>query len=386
MTQDMLSDDYFDDYLDEIGVDSFKDVVVTGTDWTTETIIRQVAKGNISLSPIYQRRDAWTPNKKSLFIESIFLGMPIPQLVLAENPYQKGKFIVLDGKQRLLSILQFAGEEVREDYKVLKLRSLPILSNLNNKTYSQLEKEGFDFSDFENQWIRTVIIKNAESSKVLSQIFYRLNTGSLPLSPQELRFALHPGKFTLFIDEYSETCNAVNYFLKREGKKDFRMRDVELLLRLLCNTNIINEYSGNLKKYLDDGFERFTNSFDKLENNLIEQVQSYNKAQEIISNEFGDDGYQKWKDGKFETRKNRAIFETFIYVLSHPEVRAAIRSQPGKLKDLFIGLCDSDPDFIEAIEQTTKSIPATTKRFNSIINLININYGTTIKEINLQDE
>ncbi|HFR4125238.1 TPA: DUF262 domain-containing protein [Yersinia enterocolitica] len=80
------------------------DAVVFSTDWTTETIINQISKGTIDLNPNFQRRDAWTQEEKSKFIESLILGFPIPPIVLALNKNIRGKYIVLDGKQRLLSI------------------------------------------------------------------------------------------------------------------------------------------------------------------------------------------------------------------------------------------------------------------------------------------
>jgi len=83
--------------------------VVFGTDWTAATLIDQLGRGNIKLDPIFQRRDAWNAARKSRFTESIILGLPIPQLVLAEAKDDRGSFLVIDGKQRLLSLQQFAG-------------------------------------------------------------------------------------------------------------------------------------------------------------------------------------------------------------------------------------------------------------------------------------
>jgi hypothetical protein len=59
--------------------------VVTGTDWTTETIVSQLKRRNIQLNPRFQRRDAWKRDRKSRFIESLIVGLPIPQIVLAES-------------------------------------------------------------------------------------------------------------------------------------------------------------------------------------------------------------------------------------------------------------------------------------------------------------
>src|SRR5258708_55191 len=115
--------------------------VVSSTDWTAETIIGQLSKGNISLDPVFQRRDAWTAARKSKFIESIVLGLPIPQIVLAEAKQKKGSFIVIDGKQRLLTLQQFGGINLEEGQESLKLVGLTVRKELNDKTYEDLKNQ-----------------------------------------------------------------------------------------------------------------------------------------------------------------------------------------------------------------------------------------------------
>lgn len=379
----MEDNNNFEDYLDEIGHSDFGNAVVTGTDWTIESIIRQVEKGNISLSPIFQRRDAWTQERKSLFIESLLIGMPIPQLVLAEDPNLKGRFIVLDGKQRLLSLLQFAAIDSRDKYPALKLKNLPILHKLEKLTYEDLRDNGYNFSTFENQSIRTVIIKNSPSEEMLAQVFYRLNTGSLPLSPQELRFALYPGEFTKFIDIKSEESSSIKYFLGN-SHFDFRMRDVELLLRLLTNNRNIGSYRGNLKDYLDTGFKNFTQEFDSIDNGLEALCEQFENAHILVLEIFGEDSYKKYIDGEFESRKNRSIFEVLLYILSDCEVRSVIqRTNVSEFKELFISICNSNRNFINSIEKTTKSISAVNNRFNILISAINEKYGLNIDLVNI---
>lgn len=85
----------------------FSQAVIWGTDWTTETIARQLEKGNIDLNPSFQRRDAWSEQEKSRLIESLMLGLPVPPIILAENKNKNNSYIVIDGKQRLLSIRRF---------------------------------------------------------------------------------------------------------------------------------------------------------------------------------------------------------------------------------------------------------------------------------------
>ncbi|WP_187272410.1 DUF262 domain-containing protein [Methylobacterium sp. WL9] len=104
-----------DAILDANQVADFSQAVLYSTDWTVETIISQAKRGNIEMRPRFQRRDAWRVLRKSRFVESIILGLPIPQIVLAEKRNERGKYIVLDGKQRLLSLLQFVGDAEGEN-------------------------------------------------------------------------------------------------------------------------------------------------------------------------------------------------------------------------------------------------------------------------------
>ena len=186
--------------IQNISTLSFSDLAVSATDWTVDTLISQIKKGNIQLDPSFQRRDAWNNKVKSRFIESLFLGLPIPQIILAEQKEKKGKFIVIDGKQRLLSLKQFASPD--SDEKPLKLSGLDIFSKFNRMTYSDILSGMYydDIDAFNNQTIRTVVIKNWKYVEILYLLFLRLNTGSVKLSPQELRQALYPGKFIDYIN------------------------------------------------------------------------------------------------------------------------------------------------------------------------------------------
>jgi hypothetical protein len=92
--------------FDEVGAESEDDVsagltaqvsraVLWATDWTIETLYGQLSKGNIELNPEFQRREAWNDTKKSRFIESVLLGFPIPQIVLAERKDKTGAYCCL---------------------------------------------------------------------------------------------------------------------------------------------------------------------------------------------------------------------------------------------------------------------------------------------------
>ena len=146
----MVDDAFFDEALDET-IEDLEDLehiqdwssgaALWSTDWTTETIVSQLDRGNIDLGPSFQRRYAWRDNRQSLFIESLILGLPIPQLILAESKAKKGSYIVIDGKQRLLTIRRFitTTDEI-ESLKPLKLRGLREREDLNGQDIFRFSK------------------------------------------------------------------------------------------------------------------------------------------------------------------------------------------------------------------------------------------------------
>ncbi len=89
------------------------DLVVYSRDWTVETIENQIKKGNINLNPKFQRRNAWNDERRSKLIESLIIGIPVPEIVLAEDVTKKKSFIIIDGKQRLLTIAGFMNHSIK---------------------------------------------------------------------------------------------------------------------------------------------------------------------------------------------------------------------------------------------------------------------------------
>lgn len=352
--------------LDEASLQRLGEAVVSGSDWTTETILRQLERGNIVLNPDYQRRDAWRAARKSRFVESLVLGLPIPQLVLAENKGKKGTFIVIDGKQRLLTLRQFASTPNDKDYPQLTLEGLEVRKDLNGQTIQTLESDSTFASDltaFQNQTIRTVVIKAWPNEAVLYLIFLRLNTGSVQLSPQELRRALHPGPFVSFTDERSATMPGLQRILKT-SKPDFRMRDVELLVRYYALYNFLPIYKGNLKGFLDATCKTLNGEWEQKERTIRKQADELEAAIEATFKIFGDHAFRKWDGRKYEGRFNRAIYDTMTFYLSDPAVRRKAVAGKVEVEKDFKALCSSNSDFVKSIEVTTKSLEATVNRLS----------------------
>jgi hypothetical protein len=357
-----------EDDLEHVSAEKLRQTVVASADWTAATIVSQLDQGNIDINPAFQRRDAWTAARKSKFIESLILGLPIPQLVLAENKTKKGSFIVIDGKQRLLSLRQFAAKP-GDGYDQLVLSALEQRDDLDGKSLQDFktdDKLSEDLASFENQTIRTVVIKNWPNETVLYLIFLRLNTSSVPLSPQELRQALHPGPFLNFVDDQSRKIQGFQKILKLT-KPDFRMRDAELMVRYFGFVNFITSYNGNLKHFLDVTCKTLNGKWLTQKPMIEKQTQDLEGAFDTTFSIFTEkNAFRKWDalEGTYERRFNRAVFDVMTFYFCQPVVRKKLQGLEKQVEGDFKRICETNQEFVRSIETTTKSMDATVARLN----------------------
>ena len=359
----------FDDDSQDIEVNpsDLENTFLWGVDWTTETIINQIEKKNIDLDPAFQRRDAWNDKMRSSFIESILLGVPIPQIVLAERNTEKGSsYIVLDGKQRLTSVMKF--RQASSDYESFKLGQLDVLKNLNGKTYNTLPDK--ERNQFDNRTIRAVVIRGWTSESTLYTIFLRLNVGSLTLSPQELRKALHPGPFVDYIDELSIKMNSYQYLLGKNSP-DKRMRDTELLLRIFGYKFNIDNYHGNLKDFLDDTCKKLNNSWEQQKEEIQEFGINFSSSVDFLTEllQSDQDLFKASKVFVTNPRLNKAIFEVLAYNFTSKSIINLVNAQ----KDLFIKEFEelkSTEEFNYSINNTTKETGRLKTRFTLFAQMV----------------
>jgi hypothetical protein len=350
-------------------LDEISEIIVAGNDWTTATLLDQLVRDNIQLNPRFQRRDAWDITRKSRFIESIFLGFPIPDIVLASQDKKRGKFVVLDGKQRLLTILQFYGRsETPNDSFALK--NLEFRPELNGCTHEALKNDLLHSSvldALDNQTLRTTLIRNWHTESLLYKIFLRLNVENTPLSPQELRQALHPGDFINFLDDESIKNQALRKILKSQNP-DPRMRDVELLLRYVGFHHFLSDYRGNLKMFLDMTCKKLNKDWKEKETEVRYTVSQFEKAVQTTTTIFGEENiFRVWlsSSNTYRGKFNRAILDVMVFYFSDPVIREAAEKNPAAVEKAFKELCSSsNSEFREAVEKSTTSIGATHTRLS----------------------
>lgn len=351
---------------DDLGrgdVRAIEQTAVYSSDWTAETVLSQLRRGNIELNPTFQRREAWRDERKSAFIESLFLGLPIPQIVLAERKDRRGAFLVIDGKQRLLALRRFAPEP-EDEPRALRLTGLEVRSDLNGKTLADIQQDGDladDLAFFENQTIRTVVLRGWPDDDFLFRVFLRLNQTNVKLSPQELRQALMPGPFVTWADDRSASSKQIQDALGL-ADADFRMRDVELLVRYFAFARFLASYEGNLKEFLDATCRQLNLVFERERAGIEADAVSCERAIETTRVIFGRGAFRRWNGERYEGRFNRAVFDVMVFYFRHEAVADAATAKAEAVENAYKRLSEDDARFVDAVQSTTKTLSNTQLR------------------------
>ncbi len=234
----------------------------------------------IDIAPAYQRHFRWEPVNQSRFIESVFLGIPIPSLFAATN--LDGSWELIDGVQRLNTLIHFVcNEEQLEKFGLpgpLRITGLETLTELNGKNFDDLDK-GVQYKLL----LRPVKITNLSDKsdhKVRFDLFERLNTGGVILTDQEIRACVFKGHFNDFIEEMSkrDSFNSVVNFPRQRVKDGTPEEFVLKFFAYFCDRDSFqHSVSGFLNEFMRKSEKKFNykkmeslfeRTFDKLSREL----------------------------------------------------------------------------------------------------------------------
>ena len=367
--------------LDDIGkTNENSNLIVFSRDWTVATILSQIEQGNIDLNPGFQRRNAWNDNKRSKLIESIMIGYPIPEIVLAENKTKRNSFIVIDGKQRLLTIAGFKNPEVYQYWTKKYPKTSGLTSSYNQKSYNDISSNPDTLRIFENSALRCTVISNYPNDDSLYDIFYRLNSGSTPLSSQELRQALNKGPYSEYLISVTDEDNILRQVMTIK-EPDKRLRDVEVLLRCMSFLKYAEDYRGNLLQFLDDK----TRAFNKLWKNDEDGVRALkDRVMDTISKlvkVFGSCEVvaRKYKNGERNKQFNRVILEVLVYFFEKIDTVNLTSDKNQNFVSAYKKLFAIDPEFQATIDGSTKNMENYKIRYSRIQDIVNEVYGLKIE-------
>lgn len=188
----------------------------TVTEYTFEFIVDKLNKERYYV-PDYQRNLIWQEKQKSKFIESVFMGLPIPFVFFWQA--LDGRMEIVDGAQRLRTIQEFMEDK-------FTLKDLEILPKAN----------GLKFSDFSQPLryriaetgIRCIVLDQSTDAVMRTEMFARINTGGTLANEAEVRRGVLQGPFMDLVIKLSESEEFIK--LTPISKKQVRAREREELV------------------------------------------------------------------------------------------------------------------------------------------------------------
>jgi hypothetical protein len=217
---------------------------------------------SLEIKPPYQRRPVWGVRQKAKLIESVLLGLPIPELFVDETTTEDGKtsFAIIDGQQRTRAILQFLGldrDPLEQEYNDFALETLPTDSPWKDKTFKDLT--GAERKEFFSYKFSVRTLYNPSDLEV-RDTFKRINEYLTKLNDQELRNATYGGRFVSLVSACADDPFWTDNKLFKTANIR-RMKDLQYVSDLLIgvafgpqsgNGRSIDEYYKLYEEYDDE--------------------------------------------------------------------------------------------------------------------------------------
>lgn len=371
LQQEALAEGWFEDYADDSEDDQIDeyDITATPNDFNVLTLNSFVEAGTVKI-PGFQRNFVWDIKRASKLIESLILGLPVPQLFLYEQ--SRNRFQVIDGQQRLMSIYYFIKKRFPKKERRAELRAIfdehgsipesilhddtyfqPFNLQLPEKLPSKKNKfKGINYStlgDYKTQLdlrpIRNVVVKqsspdNDDSS--IYEVFNRLNTGGVNLRPQEIRTSMYHSNFYEML--YSINTGAGWRSILGAPVPDLHMKDIEILLRGFAMLIDGKHYSPSMVRFLN----RFSRNCESIQEAKIEYLRQLFGSFIDAASALEKDAFVNKKNNRF----NIALYEA-AFTATCEKASAEHRLLNGRIDADELRSLANDDEFIAAASKAS---------------------------------
>lgn len=326
---------WFDDYVDDEtdGQIEEYDVTATPNDFNVMTLFNFIEAGAVKI-PGFQRNYVWDKVRASRLIESLILGIPVPQLFLYEQ--SRNKFLVIDGQQRLMSIYYYLKKrfpimdkrgELRvifdenggipdsilfddryfEDFSLKLSGSLPNeRSRYHGLNYSTL---GDHKLQLDLRPIRNIVVKQNgpdDDDSAIYEVFNRLNTGGVNLAPQEIRTSMYHSEFYDVLYKINTRPRWRKFI--QSPQPSLHMKDVEILLRSFAMLINNKSYAPSMVKFLNQ-FSKLCQDNTKEKNNyLLNLFDSFLTS----TSDLPEDIFINPRNGRFNIALYESVFTALL--------------------------------------------------------------------------
>ena len=300
-------------------------------DYPFETLFSRIGSTppKLILDPDFQRKYKWDKEgwvRASKFIESCLMRIPLPSCYFAED--KDGRHIVIDGVQRLTTIVRFFNDD-------FALEGLTTFKDLEKKKFSEL---GDYRAELESSTIRCIVLRKENPQFLIREIFSRLNQGAVSLSDQEIRHALYYGKFDDLLTKLADIPEIKGFGKgpQSASPKDDREPE-EQVLRFFALKGDLSKYGDRLSRYLDE----YMASKQQVDDAQISEMEKgFRKSLENCLQVFGANVFKDTT--RKRTRQSMVYYDLLMNSLGTiPDEDIASKSE--NIRSAFAKLCKSKP-------------------------------------------
>lgn len=332
--------------LKEEIIEKRKEIIVDSYAMSIGEVVNLYKDNELDVHPEFQRFYRWDEEQKTKLIESILLGIPIPPIFVSQK--LDGTWDVIDGQQRLSTILQFLNVLKKDDgnlYPPLVLQATKFLPSLKNVCWTNdelfLPEQKITFK---REKLNFTIIKEAGEGDISKyEMFQRLNTGGTHLSAQEIRNCLmimiNKSLYEL-INELHSDSNFKECTPLTDAQADERY-DLELVVRYLLYVSFTDEFLESIDKsrsidvFLTEELEKY--ALNKNNSFINESKEKFYRIFTLLKEVNGENIFKKYQDGRFKGPVMIAAFESIVPgIYSNLEYWEKNRNILGaKIKDIY---------------------------------------------------
>jgi Protein of unknown function DUF262 len=313
--------------------------------------------GELDINPDYQRLFQWSEGARSRFIESLLLEMPVPPIYVIES--SDGKYMLIDGLQRLSSYLHFRGELEAQHFdppinqgNKLSLSECDIVKELNGKSFDDL---GTALQiRLKRAFVRVEVVRKASDPKFKYHMFKRLNTGGLLLTDQQLRnctIRLLDPKFNDFIIHLSKKDIFCGCIENLNQERVLGSYDQELVLRFFALKNYRDKFSHDVRDFLTEYMEVVSdpNPDERISFNYEDEENIFDKTFLVLQKTLGEHSFSPANQTRDKLTKNFAIYHFEAFTIGLQPILGRIDTENEevieRLKDSFQSI-KFDSDFV----------------------------------------
>lgn len=259
------------------------------TTYSVSDFVSWYKAGSLILSPNFQRRPVWKAGAKSYLIDTVIRGLPIPIIFLRDLPSDLTTFApkreVVDGQQRLRTVISFVAPHVVKDYD-------PNIDDFRISKSHQKEFARRKFADLPASIQQSILdyqfsvhsFAASTDDREILEIFGRMNSTGIKLNAQELRNACYYGEFkTVAFELASEQLTRWRDWHVFTEYNLARMDEVELTSELMVlELKGITEKSGTV---IDKAYADYDDRFDESE----EVAKRLRQVMDTIESRFAPD-------------------------------------------------------------------------------------------------